>query len=134
MFVDRDGVINERIAGGYVTDWDSFRWRPDAFEALATLARARLPIVVVSNQRCVALGLLTRDDLRIIMARMTAELDLRSSPIAAWYCCPHGDEDGCDCRKPKAGMLLRAAREFGFDLGSSYLIGDTDIDAAAAIA
>jgi D-glycero-D-manno-heptose 1,7-bisphosphate phosphatase len=132
VFVDRDGVINERVVNGYVTDWKDFHWRPDAFAAFDVLAKARLPVVVASNQRCVALGLITAGGLTSIMQRMGEELRKRGTPITAWYCCPHDDAYGCDCRKPKPGMLRRAAREFGFDLHTSWFIGDTNTDEHAA--
>jgi D-glycero-D-manno-heptose 1,7-bisphosphate phosphatase len=132
VFVDRDGVINERDPSGYVVRWDAFRFRADTLRALQIVHAARLPIVVVSNQRCVALGLLSAAGLDEIMGRMTDALAAQRIDIGAWYCCPHRDEDGCDCRKPKPGMLRRAARELGIDLSRSYMIGDAEIDVAAA--
>jgi D-glycero-D-manno-heptose 1,7-bisphosphate phosphatase len=134
VFVDRDGVINERIRDGYVLEWRRFVWRPDALEALRTLSRAHLPIVVVSNQSCVGRGILSQDTLVDIMARMTARLVENGSPLTAWYCCPHAPDASCDCRKPKPGMLVRCARELEFDLSISSMIGDTDSDIAAGVA
>jgi D-glycero-D-manno-heptose 1,7-bisphosphate phosphatase len=134
VFVDRDGVVNERILGGYVLSWNEFRWRPDALAALATLAKAGWPIVVVSNQSCVGRGLLAPKALVDIMDRMTARLEEDGSPLAAWYCCPHAPDAGCDCRKPKPGMLRRGARELGYDLASCHMIGDTESDVAAGAA
>jgi D-glycero-D-manno-heptose 1,7-bisphosphate phosphatase len=134
VFVDRDGVINERADGGFVLDWAQFKWRPDALLALRTLADARVPIVVVSNQSCIGRGLLAPEKLVDIMARMVAALSRNGSPLHAWYCCPHAPDAGCDCRKPKPGMLRRAARESGFDLTKSHMIGDTDTDVAAGAA
>lgn len=134
VFIDRDGVLNERIADGYVLAWHDFRFRPDAFAAMEALAKANLPVVVVSNQSCVGRGLLAQRDLEQIMERMRAHLEGRGTPLYAWYCCPHAPDAGCDCRKPKPGMLRRSARESGFDLGRSYMIGDTDSDVAAGAA
>src|SRR4029077_17473481 len=81
---------------------------------------------------CVGRGLLAPDTLFDIMRRMTIRLAENRSPLTAWYCCPHAPDAGCDCRKPKPGMLRRAAREMGFDLSRSYMIGDTDSDVAAS--
>lgn len=134
VFVDRDGVLNERNDDGYVLTWSDFRWRPDALAALATLARAGWPIVVVSNQSCVGRGLLAPEALVDIMDRMTKRLDENGSPLAAWYCCPHAPDAGCDCRKPKPGMLRRAARELGFDLAACHMVGDTETDIEAGAA
>jgi len=132
VFVDRDGVINERADGGFVLAWDAFRFRPDALEALRILRAADLPVVVVSNQSCVGRGMLTIEALQGIMARMVDELERNGAPLSAWYCCPHAPDAGCDCRKPKPGMLLRGAREGGFDLSRSHMIGDAASDEAAA--
>lgn len=132
VFVDRDGVINERIVDGYVLRWADFRWRPDALSALRLLAAADVPIVVISNQSCVGRGLLSQDGLIAVMAQMQARLTSNGSPLTGWYCCPHAPDEGCDCRKPKPGMFLRAAAEFGFDLGRSHMIGDADSDTKAA--
>jgi len=134
VFVDRDGVVNERILDGYVLTWSDFRWRPDALASLAALAKAGKPIVVVSNQSCVGRGLLGADALVDIMDRMAARLEENGSPLTAWYCCPHAPDAGCDCRKPKPGMLRRAARELGFDLAACHMIGDTESDVAAGAA
>jgi D-glycero-D-manno-heptose 1,7-bisphosphate phosphatase len=134
VFVDRDGVVNEGPHDGFVLTWNEFRWRSDALTALATLAKAGWPIVVVSNQSCVGRGLLAPEALVDIMDRMTSSLEANGSPLAAWYCCPHAPDAGCDCRKPKPGMLRRGARELGFDLASCHMIGDaeTDMEAGAA--
>ena len=134
VFVDRDGVINERPGDGFVLAWEQFRLRPDAVAALRVLAEAGTPAIVVSNQSCVGRGLLEEQQLIAIMGRMTSLLEREGAPLAAWYCCPHAPDDGCDCRKPKPGMLLRALREFGFDARRSHMIGDTasDIEAGAS--
>ena len=132
VFVDRDGVINERVENGFVLRWSDFHWRPDALEAMRMLAAAQVPVVVASNQSCVGRGLLTAPDLEDIMRRMESRLAANGSPLTAWYCCPHAPHDGCDCRKPRPGMLLRAARELSFDLPQSHMIGDTATDVEAA--
>ena len=134
VFLDRDGVLNERILDGYVTTWDAFRWKPDALEALATLARAGWPTIVVSNQSCVGRGILAPEALVEIMHEMTVRLEENGSPLSAWYCCPHAPDAGCDCRKPRPGMLLRAAAELGLDPSACHMIGNTpsDVDAGSA--
>jgi D-glycero-D-manno-heptose 1,7-bisphosphate phosphatase len=131
VFVDRDGVINERPGDGFVLAWEQFRLRPDAIAALRVLAEAGIPAIVASNQSCVGRGLLSEPGLIAIMDRMTSLLEREGAPIAAWYCCPHAPDDGCDCRKPKPGMLLRALGEFALDAGRSHMIGDSGSDIAA---
>ena len=131
VFIDRDGVVNERPGDGYVLAWEEFRFRPDAIAALRVLKGANIPAIVVSNQSCVGRGLLEQSDLIDIMRRMTEQLERENASLHAWYCCPHAPDAGCDCRKPKPGMLLRAIGEFGFDAATSHMIGDTASDIAA---
>lgn len=133
IFLDRDGVINERLPGAYVLNWDQMRLYDEALIPLAQAAE-RLPLVIVSNQRCVGLGLISATRMEALMERLCAELKRRGVPVAAWYVCPHSDEDGCSCRKPKPGLLLAAAQELAIDIHGSYLLGDSqsDIDAANA--
>lgn len=134
VFIDRDGVINERPGDGFVLAWEQFRWRPDAMRAIRVLRSAGWPVVVVSNQSCVGRGLLAQDALVDIMARMTDELARAGADLTAWYCCPHAPTDGCDCRKPRPGMLRRGARELDVDLARSHMIGDTETDIMAGVA
>jgi len=134
IFLDRDGVINERIADGYVTNWHEFRFVDGAMRVLRDLARLRLPILVISNQSGVGKGLLGRGALRQITERFVAALERRGARIDGVYYCPHRPEEGCPCRKPKPGLLLQAARDWRIALGASVMVGDaaTDIQAAEA--
>ena len=131
ILLDRDGVINVRPGDGYVLEWESFHFRPDALAALRVIAAANIAAIVVSNQSCVGRGLLKEPDLIEIMKRLTDQLERDGAPLAAWYVCPHAPDFGCDCRKPKPGMLLRAIGEFGSDASKSHMIGDTATDIAA---
>ncbi len=132
LFLDRDGVINERIAGGYVTDWADFRFMPGITEALRALSSLALPVIVVSNQAGVGKGLLTAGKLADITRRFVEALDRSRARIDAVYYCPHTPAAGCPCRKPRPGLLEAAAVDWNLDLGSSVLVGDSASDAAAA--
>ncbi len=134
IFLDRDGVINERIINGYVTNWLQFRFIDGAEHALRDLGRLRLPILVVSNQSGVGKGLVTRRALEQITRRFVAAIERRRGRIDGVYYCPHRPDEGCACRKPKPGLLLKAARDWRLDLGASVTVGDTtsDIEAAQA--
>lgn len=132
LFLDRDGVVNERILDGYVTAWHEFTWRDGAIEALKHLVDAvPLPLVIVTNQSCVGRGLVPVETVVEIQERMRVSLQAAGVPIAAWYCCPHRPEDGCLCRKPLPGMLEACRRDLGVALDRSYLIGDSDSDVQA---
>jgi D-glycero-D-manno-heptose 1,7-bisphosphate phosphatase len=134
LFLDRDGVINERIPGGYVTNWDAFRFVPGIVEALQALSSLELPIIVVSNQAAVGKGLLSIRGLSEITRRFADVLRRAEARVDAVYYCPHTPSENCDCRKPKPGLLRMAASDWGIDLRRSVLIGDAPTDFAAAAA
>jgi D-glycero-D-manno-heptose 1,7-bisphosphate phosphatase len=134
VFLDRDGVINEKAPEGeYVTSWQRFRFAAGALEGLALLASLGVPVIVVTNQRGIARGAMSEQDLADIHRRMLEEVAAAGGRIDAIYHCPH--EGGCQCRKPLPGMFERAAREHEIDLARSIVIGDrrADMEAAAAI-
>ncbi len=131
VFLDRDGVLNVVLRGDYVRSMAQFEWLPGALEAIARLTAAGWPVVVVTNQSGIAKGLYTRADLEGIHEAMRRELEEHGGRVAAFYHCPHRDEDACDCRKPLPGMLLRAARDLDLDLSRSFFVGDSEIDMQA---
>jgi histidinol-phosphate phosphatase family protein len=126
VFLDRDGVINENLPE-HVSSWEAFRFLPGAREAVARLAAAGLPIVIVTNQSGVGRGAIAREVVDEIHRRMGEQI-----PVAAVMLCPHHPDDGCACRKPKPGMLHQAAGDLGIDLARSWMVGDHPSDAAAA--
>ena len=131
-FLDRDGVINRKAPEGqYVTRWEDFEFLPRVAEAIALLEQAGFAVIVVSNQRCVARGLLTIDELELIHQRMLKQLAAANAHLTAVYYCPHDNGPSCTCRKPAPGMLFQAARERRIDLASSWMVGDSDIDMEA---
>ena len=130
VFLDRDGVINRKPPRGYVTRWEDLHVLPGTAEAISRLNRAGFLVIVVSNQRCVARGLLTARALEAMHERMRVTLAQAGARIDAVYYCPH-EKSGCDCRKPAPGMLLTAAAAYQVDLLVSWMIGDSDIDIAA---
>jgi len=134
IFLDRDGVINRRIVGGYVTRWAEFQFLEGMIVALRELSRLKLPMIVVSNQAGAGKGLMRRSDLAVITARFVGALARRRARIDAVYYCPHASEQACSCRKPHPGLLLAAARDWKIDLRRSVLVGDSlrDIEAAHA--
>jgi histidinol-phosphate phosphatase family protein len=132
VFLDRDGVINQKAFGnGYVTTWEDMHLLAGVTEAIRLLNRAGFLVIVVSNQRCVAKGLLKVCDLEAMHEMMLRRLASEGATIDAIYFCPHECEPPCGCRKPAPGMLLEAAQDFQIDLGSSWMIGDSPIDVAA---
>jgi D-glycero-D-manno-heptose 1,7-bisphosphate phosphatase len=132
VLLDRDGVLNVRPPKHrYVKSVDAFEWLPGARAALGVLSRAGYPLAVVSNQRGIARGLVTWSTLRAMEARMQADLAPSGAQIAGFYYCPHERDEGCECRKPRPGLLLEAARELQLDLDLSTMIGDSEDDVKA---
>ncbi len=133
IILDRDGVLNEKPPkANYVRSWDDFKWLGGAREALRILKNLGYTIIVVSNQAGIARGAMTEKDLADIHRQMKKELASDGAGVDAIYYCPHGWDDGCECRKPKAGMLFQAQRDFNLDLSRTYFIGDDVRDEQAA--
>lgn len=129
VFFDRDGVINRKAPEGqYVTKWEQLQFLPGVAQGIAALNRAGFRVIVVTNQRCVAKGLLTTRDLESIHQRMCEVLTQGGATIDAVFYCPHEIDPPCGCRKPQPGMLLAAARAHNIELAESWMIGDSDID------
>jgi len=132
VLLDRDGVINQRIVGGYVTCWDKFIFLPGALEGLRLLTEKNYHVTVVSNQAGVGKGLMTTADLQEITRKFVKEVDAQGGRIRSVYYCTHRAEDDCPCRKPKPGLLLKAQAEHHFTFENTFLIGDSESDLLAA--
>jgi D-glycero-D-manno-heptose 1,7-bisphosphate phosphatase len=132
IFLDRDGVINENKAD-HVKSWEDFEFIPGALDSIRDLTETGLPIFVITNQAVVNRGILTTDGLNDIHTRMNEAILKAGGLITHVYHCPHDNHEDCDCRKPKPGMLLKAAQEYGIDLTQSYLVGDAWTDVAAGV-
>jgi D-glycero-D-manno-heptose 1,7-bisphosphate phosphatase len=136
VFLDRDGTINESPPEGeYVMAPEELRLLDGAAEAIRLLNEHPAKVVVVTNQRGIALGRMSEADLHRVHERLTAELSERGARLDAILHCPHA-EDSCDCRKPRPGMLERAAREVeGVELTGAAMVGDTarDIEAGRSL-
>ncbi len=132
VLLDRDGVINRRILNGYVTSWAQFEFLPQALAALRLLTESGYRLIVVSNQACVSKGLISLEKLAALTGRFVKEVEKSGGRICGVYYCPHQDRDGCDCRKPKPGLLMQAQREHEFTFAETFLVGDSEADLIAA--
>jgi D-glycero-D-manno-heptose 1,7-bisphosphate phosphatase len=129
VFLDRDGTILDEL--GYVTPGKDIAIYPFSATAIAKLTAAGFPVVVITNQGGIALGLYDHAFVDDTHAWLDATLKGEGASITAWYYCPH-HPDGkvaefthpCDCRKPATGMLDAAARDWGLDLAASWVVGD----------
>jgi len=132
VFLDRDGVINKKpVEHDYVKNWSEFELLPGAIEALKLLTQNGYDIYVITNQRGIARGMMSEQDLKVIHDKLREELKKHNAKIKQIYYCPHGEDEGCECRKPKPGMLFQAASEHNFDLTKAIFIGDDERDLQA---
>jgi len=133
VFLDRDGVLNRTFLRDGVTrppaSLAEFELLPGVAEATRRLAAAGFGLVVVTNQPDVARGTQSRAAVEEMNDHLRGLL-----PVLEVVSCYHDDADGCDCRKPKPGMLLAAARRWGLELGRSFMVGDrwSDVEAGRA--
>jgi D-glycero-D-manno-heptose 1,7-bisphosphate phosphatase len=133
VFIDRDGVINANVErdGKAVapTRLEDFRFLPGVAESISALKKAGFKIIVITNQPDLATGRTTRAIVDAMHRKILDELEIDDIKM-----CAHLDRDNCHCRKPKPGMLLDAAADWGIDLSSSYLVGDRwrDMEAGRA--
>jgi D-glycero-D-manno-heptose 1,7-bisphosphate phosphatase len=133
IILDRDGVLNKKPPKAhYVRTWDEFEWLPGAKDALRQLRKANYRVIVVSNQAGIGRGAMREVDLQRIHERMLAEVNEAGGQIEAVYHCPHDWDEGCECRKPKPGLLFQAQHELNLDLTRTLFIGDDERDVQAA--
>jgi D-glycero-D-manno-heptose 1,7-bisphosphate phosphatase len=131
VFLDRDGTVNVKAPDGqYVTSADELSLIPGAAVAIARLNAAAVRVVLVTNQRWLSGPAGDLAGYARVHARLEELLAAEGAYLDAAYYCPH-DLWSCDCRKPRPGMLWRAAREHEFSLAAAVMIGDTDTDVAA---
>jgi D-glycero-D-manno-heptose 1,7-bisphosphate phosphatase len=126
VFLDRDGVINRKMPEGqYVTDWRHFELLPGVPHAIAQLNQAGLRVLVVTNQRGIALGLYTAADVHAIHAQLQRILSVNGAHVDGFYLCPH-DKAQCNCRKPLPGLFEQANKQFPtIEPATSVIIGDS---------
>lgn len=133
VLLDRDGVLNRDLPGS-VLSADDLEPIEGSAEAVAWLNRAGFEVAVVTNQACVGRGELAPEELERIHLRLLETVAAAGGCIRAIHVCPHTDDDACDCRKPRPGLLRHAAAEHGLDLATTWFVGDDlrDVEAARA--
>ena len=133
VFIDRDGTLTEEV--GYVNHPSRLHLLPRSAEAIRRLNQAGVPAVVVTNQAGIARGYFSEDVLNRVNESLMAQLASAGARLDGLFVCPHHPTEGeppyrarCECRKPKPGLLRRAAAELGLDLTRSTMIGDKPSD------
>lgn len=140
IFLDRDGTINKYV--GFLREIEQFELLPNTSEAIKKINDSGYLAIVVTNQPVIARGEVTFEQLDQIHNKMETLLGKDGAYLDGIYFCPHHPHKGfeteipelkveCECRKPKPGMLLQAAKDFNIDLSKSWMIGDSDNDILA---
>lgn len=143
FFIDRDGTINKHI--GFLKKPEEIKLLDGASEAISRINDSGYLAIIITNQPVIARGDITVDELKTIHNALETQLGNEHAYIDAIYYCPHHPDSGfkgevkelkidCECRKPKAGLLFKAANDYNIDLTDSFMIGDSDIDIAAGVA
>lgn len=138
VFLDRDGVINDVVDRGencfvqgkhvrFTAPWryDEFHLKAEAVAALGELKKSGLLKILATNQPDITYGTMPQAEHKRIMA------EVKTLPLDDIFVCLHGRQDGCQCKKPKPGLLLLAAEKWNIDLGKSFMVGDEASDMAA---
>lgn len=130
IFLDRDGVINQNRTD-YVKSINELKIFPTIAKTIKNFKNYGYIVIVITNQSAVNRGLVTHDDVKKIHKTIQTYLKKNGTYIDAFYYCPHRPDEGCNCRKPKPGMILKAINDFNLDAKSSWMIGDSDSDVLA---
>lgn len=132
IVLDRDGVINHD-SDAYIKTVDEWQPLPGAIAAMARLYQAGWTVAVATNQSGLARGYYDEAELHAMHDKMRALLAEQQAEIGLVAFCPHGPDDGCDCRKPNTGLLLQIAEHYGVDLDGVWFVGDSLRDLQAAV-
>ena len=130
IFLDRDGVIIENRAN-YVRSWQDVVTFPGALKALAALKETEFKIVIVTNQSAVGRGIISLAEAQAINTQLLQVIQQHGGRIDRVFMCVHAPPQGCECRKPRPGLIIQAASEQLLDLKRSFLIGDALSDIRA---
>ena len=125
LFIDRDGTINKDCP--YCRNESEIKIFDDVFAPIAKLSKIYY-IIIITNQSGISRGYFSLSDLEMMNEKIKREVAKRGGRVDAIYFCPHKEEDNCGCRKPKTGMIEKAAKDFDIDLPRSFVIGDDDKD------
>lgn len=131
VVLDRDGVINQESAE-FICSPEQWHPLPGALEAIARLSQAGKTVVVATNQSGVGRGLFSAETLDAIHRRMIDAVHAAGGHLAGIFVCPHAPGEGCECRKPKAGLMRQIEAAFGCSLAGQPVIGDSERDLQAA--
>ena len=127
VFLDRDGVIS-KDSPDHIKSWDEFHFLPKAKDAIKLLTEKKFNIIVITNQSVIAREMTTLEELEEMHSNMVKEIEKVGGKIVDIYYCPHHPDDGCSCRKPEPGMILKAIQDHNINPEKSFMVGDRMMD------
>lgn len=132
VILDRDGTLIKQVDGEYVTKPEQIEILPRVGEIIRKINEAGWLVCVATNQQAVAKGICTNEDVKNVNNALTGMLAVSDAQINSFVWCPHSEDDGCYCRKPRPGLLYRLAVAHHLDLRECLMIGDSESDMLAA--
>lgn len=134
LFLDRDGVLNQKASRGeYIIKWSDWVWVDGAISLLKYCKSNDIRVIIITNQACIGRGIATQPQIDYLHTQMIGHLnDNGANCIESIYVCPHDWNDDCSCRKPAPGLLIRAQKNHNIDLSRCYFVGDSESDVQAA--
>lgn len=131
IFLDRDGVINQD-SSDYIKSWSEFQFIPGSIDAIRDLTLNGFGIILITNQSVINRKMASKEDVENIFEKMRAEIKSNQGSILDIFYCPHKPDEGCECRKPLPGMILKAKAKHRINLSTAYMVGDNlkDIECA----
>jgi D,D-heptose 1,7-bisphosphate phosphatase len=133
VFLDRDGLINFPLANEKRHDINNYKFFERTFDALKELASFEYKIIIVTNQKGISDGIFSEEVFHKVMGHYVEMIESNGGRIDKYYYCPHAEDAGCACRKPKTLMIDKAKKEFDIDLTKSWMIGDRTSDVQTGI-
>jgi len=130
IFLDRDGVINKEV--GYLHKIKDFQFIDSVFDACLHFQSLGFKLIIVTNQSGIGRGYYDESEFQLVNNWMLQQFNNQGIKILDVFFCPHGPESGCDCRKPKPGMLTQASKKHNINMEDSWMIGDKEADIQAA--
>lgn len=135
VFLDRDGTVNCKPAPGqYLSSPAEIRYLPGVLEELRKLAEAGFCFVMATVQAGIGRGLVTAEEVAMVNMKMEDDFGRVGVRVLGWFVCPHRAEEQCDCRKPKPGLMLQAAKELNLELSECWNVGDSPRDILMGVA
>lgn len=131
LILDRDGVLNRELESGWLSSVDQWEWEESSLESLGLLAILGVKVSIVSNQSGIGRGVVTQQEVDEVHQWLASLMAATGVELVGIFVCPHGPDEGCDCRKPNPGLVWAAIEKSGVPADQTLLVGDDQRDLIA---